>query len=239
MSKFISVTWSEGIDDRESEILVDTIDHTLRHLYMNHPAALIEPPIQVHVFGNWVIPALSPDQPYSGSQWYVEASYDTDLQRVIAPTFLELVRREPWQVADPHFDLALLDEDLTDFPAPVARFVPDHYSLGSSFPGTTAVMSVYRVRMLSDDYVRELALARLVRHHLGHVLAVPDFGRETNVERMGLETHCTNMCVMRNATTVEELASMAIEESEMGWPFCDQCTRDLNTLVVRHTFNWN
>jgi hypothetical protein len=239
MSKFISVTWSEGIDDQESEILVDTIDHTLRRLYMSHPTALIEPPIQIHVFGNWVIPALSPEQPYSGTQWYVDASYDLDLQRVIAPTFLELVRREPWQVVEPHFDLALLDFDLTDFPAPVARFVPEHYSLGASFPGTTAVMSAARVRTLSDEFVRDLALERLVRHHLGHVLGVPDFGRKDHVERMGLEMHCTNLCVMRNASTVEELASLAIEESEMGWPFCERCTRELNSVVVRHTYNWN
>lgn len=238
MAKFISVTWTENVTEQESQIATKTIERVLKWLYLRHPAALLDPPIRTRLFGNWVIPALVPDKPYWGTQWYVDSSFDNDLRRVIAPMFLELVRQEPWQRLDPHFDLALLDQDLTDFPVPLARLRPDHYSLGSSFPGTSAVMSVCRVRSLNDRS-RELALTRLVSHHLGHVLGIPDFGRKDHVVRLGLETHCTNHCAMRHAATVEDLAQLALEEYELGWPYCDLCTRGLHSVVVRHALSWN
>jgi hypothetical protein len=239
MSKFISVSWTEGITEEESGIMIATIEQTLRWFYLRLPAALDSPPLQVRVFGNWLLPALMPDNPYWGTQWYIESSYDADLGRVIAPLFLELVRQEPWQRLDPHFDVALIDQDLTDFPSPLARLRKEHYSLGTSFPGATAVLSVHRIRQLSDDREQRLALARLVRHHLGHVLGVPAFTRQGNAARMGLELHCVDRCVMRHPATVHDLLMMTIEEAEMGWPFCPLCTRELNDIIVRHTYAWS
>ena len=239
MAKSISVSWSEGVSDQEGQVVAQTILRVLQWLYLRRPIALIDPPIQVRVFGNWIIPALVPDKPYWGTQWYVDSSYDHQLERVIAPTFLELVRREPWQRAEPHFDLALLDQDLTDFPAPLARLRPDRYSLGTSLPGTTAVMSVHRVRRLANEQVRHLSIARLVRHHLGHVLGIPELTRKDHVSRLGLEMHCTKACAMRHAGTVQQLADFALQESEMGWPFCEVCTRELHSLIVRYAYNWN
>lgn len=239
MARSISLTWSEGVTDRESQTMMDTVQQVLTRLYLRLPSALVDPPIQVRVFGNWVIPALLPDGPYWGTQWYIDASYDDELHRVIAPAFLGLVRKEPWQRADPHFDLALLEYDLTDFPSVVARLLPGHYTLGSSFPGTTAVMSVFRIRELADPRMRQLALARLVRHHLGHVLEVPQLTRREHVKRLGVEMHCTNRCVMRHAATVELLAELALEESEMGWPFCQLCTSELYSAVVRQAHSWS
>ena len=239
MSRSISVTWSGGITDVESETLTGTIEQLLKWLYLRHPQALTDPPLQVLAFGNWVIPALVPDKPYWGTQWYIDASYDAQLGRVIAPKFLELVRHEPWQRQNPHLDLALLDQDLTDFPAPLARLRPDRYSLCTSFPGSMAVMSVHRVRRLADEQTRALAIARLVRHNLGHVLGVPRLTRTDHVKRLGLESHCTDTCVMRHAATVEELARFSVEEAEMGWPFCPLCVRDLHTVLVRYNHAWS
>lgn len=239
MSKSISVIWTAGVSEQESNCLTETIQQVLRWLFMRRVAALAHPPIRVAAFGNWMIPALVPDRPYWGAQWYVDSSYDEELKRVVAPTFLELVRQEPWQRANPHFDLALLDRDLTDFPTPLAKLRPQRYSLGASYPGTAAVMSVHRVRRLAEDSVRHLALARLVRHHLGHVLGVPQFERKQHTSRLGLETHCTNRCAMRHADTLEALARLALEEDEMGWPYCAECTRDLHSVVVRYSVNWN
>jgi hypothetical protein len=239
MSRFVSVTWSEGVTDPESEILTKAIDQVLKWLYLRHPEALLDPPIRVRVFGNWVIPALVPHHPYWGTQWYIDSSYNQELQRLIAPVFLELVRQEPWQRLDPHFDLALVDQDLTDFPLPLARLHSDHHSLGTSLPGTAAVMSLYRLRALADESLRDLTLARLARHHLGHVLGVPQLTRKEQVSRLGLEMHCTNVCTMRHAATIEELAELAREESEMGWPFCEACTRTLHSVIVRYAQNWS
>lgn len=240
MPKWISVTWSEEVTDSESQTLTRTIAQTLTRLYLHNPVALADPPIQVRTFGNWVIPALGRDHPYWGAQWYIDASYDENVQRVIAPVFLELVRQEPWQRADPHFDLALLAQDLTDFPTPLARLRPERYTLGASFPGTAAVMSVYRLRAIAGDEPQRLALARLVRHHMGHVLGAPSLTRKEQVRRLGLEMHCTSpVCAMRHASTVDECVEMAYEEAQSGWPFCDLCTSDLHSTITRYALVWS
>lgn len=239
MTKFISVMWSEGVSEHESDVLVNAIDRLLKWLYLRHPSALAQPPIQARVFGNWVIPGLLPDRPYWGTQWYIDSSFNAELGCVIAPTFLELVRQEPWQKGDPHFDLALLDQDLTDFPVALARLRPDHYTLGSSLPGLAAVMSVHRLRQLTDELARDRALRRLVHHHLGHVFGVPSLVRGEEVARLGLEMHCTNRCAMRHASTEEEWAALGLEEEKAGWPFCERCTTELHSVVLRHAQNWN
>jgi hypothetical protein len=235
---FLSMMWSEGVTEAESEVAIDAVRQVLYWLYLRHPEALIEPPIQIRPLGNWIIPALTPDGPYWGTQWYIDSSFDDDLQRVIAPVFLELVRREPWQ-QEAHLDLALLDQDLTDFPAPLARLRPDRYTLGTSLPGTGAVLSVHRLRQLADPTARELSLARLVRHHLGHVLGVPALTRRQNTARLGVELHCANACVMRHAHSVEELVALALEEAERGWSFCPLCTQELHSIIVQYSYEWS
>ncbi|MBC7254528.1 MAG: hypothetical protein H5T66_00260 [Chloroflexi bacterium] len=239
MPKALSISWSEGVSEAEAQVLLKTVEQTLNWLYFRHPSAFYDPPILVRVYGNWIIPAIGEDYPYGGIKWYVEASYDQGLQRVIAPVYLELVRREPWQRMDPHLDLVLLGEDLTEFPAPLARLYAGHYALGASFPGTAAVMSLWRLRQIADEELRRLALARLVRHHLGHVLAIPPFERREEVARRGLEMHCTRRCVMRHAETVEHLMALTLEEAEMGWPFCALCTQGLHSAIIRYDQEWS
>ena len=59
------------------------------------------------------------------------------------------------------------------------------------------------------------------------------------IARYGSELHCSNRCAMRHAATAAQLAQLALEESEMGWPFCQQCTRELYSIVVRHAYTWS
>jgi hypothetical protein len=239
MSISLSLTWSEGVTDWEAEVFTRTVHETLHWLYFRRPDAFFDPPIRVQTFGNWVIPAMVGQSSYWGSQWYVDSAYDRELDRVIAPVYLELVRNEPWQRATPHLNLALLQEDLTDFPAPMARQRPDYYSLGASFPGQAAVMSAHRLRALAEGAQQRLALARLVRHHLGHVLAIPPFERRQQVLRRGLETHCTNHCAMRHAETVAQLLAYAEDEARLPWHFCAPCTAALHSAIVAQAGNWS
>ncbi|MHB1354954.1 MAG: hypothetical protein ACYCZF_03140 [Anaerolineae bacterium] len=239
MVKFISVMWSEGISEREHTILANTLEQVIRWLNLRHPAAFDDPPLRIRLFGNWIIPPLVPDHPYWGTQWYINQSYDEELEQVIAPVYLELVRKEPWQKVDPHYDIALMEHDLTDFPAPLARLRPEHYALSASFPGASAILSTRRIHLLEDVALCDLALARLTRHCLGHALGAVDFTRKEDVARLGLELHCTNRCVMRHAASVEELVTLGLEEQESGWAFCPTCTRALFSIMVRESYVWN
>jgi hypothetical protein len=239
MPKSISITWTEGISRRESQVLLAAVEQVIKWLYFHHPMSFYDPPLPIRVFGNWVIPAMMDGKDYWGTQWFIENSYDKELGRVIAMTFLELVKREPWQRAREHYDFAMIDSDMTELPAPVARGRPDSYCLGASYPGTAAVISVNHVRRITDRSLRDRALTRLVHHYLGHTLAVPDFARQENVIRRGLEMHCTNRCVMRHAATIEDLIDLTRDEADMDWPFCSDCTRGLHTVVAANSIVWS
>jgi hypothetical protein len=239
MVKFISVTWSEGINEWEQTVLANTLEHVIRWLNLRHLPALKDPPLRIRLFGNWMIPSLAPDHPYWGTQWYINRSYDQDLEQVITPVYLELVRQEPWQKVDPHYDIALVEHDLTDFPAPLARLRPEHYALSASFPGTSAILSTRRIHLLEDENMRQVALSRLACHCLGHALGAVDFSRKGDVARLGLELHCTNRCVMRHAASVDELVTLSLEEQEYGWTFCSTCTRALFSIMTHESYVWN
>lgn len=233
------LSWSEGVSEPEAETLVHAVQAVLNWLYFRRFDVFFDPPVRLHVFGNWVIPSLVNRHDYWGTQWYVDTAYDPASERVLGPQYLELVRQEPWQRAEPHLDLSLIDQDLTDMPAPLARQRPGYYSLGTSYPELAAVISVHRLRAIADAPTRELALRRLVQHHLGHLLAVPGFGERQFVQRRGLEMHCVNRCVMRHAETVEQLVALALEERSLGWPFCPRCTAHLHSAIIRRAGNWN
>jgi len=238
MVKYISVSWSEGVSEHEQQVAASAMEQMLRWLNLRHPQAFEDPPLRIRLFGNWIIPPLFPDKPYWGTQWYVNRSYDDEIDKIITPVYLELVRQEPWQRVDPHYDLALLEQDMTDFPSPLARLRPAHYALSSSFPGTSSVLSVYRIRQLPDEQ-RDLALTRLVRHCLGHTLGAVDFSRKDDVTRLGLELHCKNRCVMRHTDDADELVELALDERELGWDFCPVCTKGLHSVMVRESYIWN
>ena len=230
MGKYISMMWSEGVLEEESEVFSRTVEGTLKWLYVRHPLALADPPIQMRLYGNWVITALVPDNPYWGTLWYIDTSYDNDLQRVVAPVFLELVRQEPWQRLDPHFDLALLDQDLTDFPSPLARLRPDHYALGTSFPGHDRHVATACARWPIGASASCAGASRAPPPGArdGH----PEFSQ--SVQRLGLELHCVNC--HRHAGTVENRRRSPW--TELGWPFCDACTWTSH-VIVRQQFSWS
>ena len=106
-----------------------------------------------------------------------------------------------------------------------------------------AFASVVLIRSRRNNSVtrpRNSALRWLVSHHLGHALGVPAFSRQETVQRRGLEMHCTHAgCAMRHASTLEELAELALVEEVRDWPYCPACTHDLLTVLVRHTHAWS
>ncbi|NLV73551.1 MAG: hypothetical protein GXY52_02530 [Chloroflexi bacterium] len=238
MLKFISVFWIDAVSEAEYTAATQAMEQMIMHLTLRTPSALEHPPLRLRLYGNWFIPALMPHAPYWGIQWYVDQTYQAELDRVIAPDLLELIRKEPWQEASPHYDLVMIDLPLTDMPAPLARLRSDYATLSNSLHGLAAVISVNEVRKL-HSLEQEAGIRRLARHALGHMLGAIDLARQEQVERRGTEMHCTNRCVMRHAADAAELAELAQDEAALEWDFCPLCTRSLDSLFKHEIFSSN
>jgi predicted Zn-dependent protease len=229
--KPVSIMWSQGVDASEAEIAVASVREFLRVVYeVGHRVGLALPPTAIRPFGTWYIPSVPKGSPYSGTTWYVDASYDAGRQQVDGARFLELVRDEPWQKSNPHWDVAVIDRDLTEAESAAGR--SRDFVLGTSVPELATVLSVYRLRGLVRSEQRELALRRLVFHCFGEVLGLPSRSRSAAVELVGSRRYCTNSCVMRNASTVEQLVRAAEQEGRDGVALCDSCQRDLVEIFV-------
>jgi hypothetical protein len=234
--KSVSIMWAAGVSEDEAQTVVGTVRDLLRVVYdICLKSGVVLGPTAIRPFGTWVIPSIPSGDPYSGTHWYVDTAYDRTLGQVVGTRFLELVKREPWQSANPHFDVAVLDRDLTDGPEKSAS----GFVLASSLPGTATVISVHRLREIADEHERKAALRRLVIHSFGHVLDVPAPSRTEAVSTDGRERHCTNACVMRHAASPEELVALAGEERETGVLLCPECRRDVlrAAMIQRVTKN--
>ena len=236
--KSVSIMWAEGVTEAEARTVVSTVRDLLKAIYdICLKAGVLLGPTAIRPFGTWVIPSMPPGDPYSGTHWYIDTAYDRALGQVVAPRFLELVRNEPWQRANPHFDVAVLDRDLAD---PARQGVGEtHFVLSSALPGTAAVISVHRLREEVPDQRRRLrALKRLVVHNFGHVLEVPS-ERGHAVETTDGDRHCTNLCVMRRADSVDSLLSAADEEDAADVLLCRDCRDDVLRSVMRQRVSKN
>jgi hypothetical protein len=167
--KSISIMWAEGVTEAEAATVVNTVKQVVQVMYdLCFKAGVGLSPTAIRPFGTWVMPSIPAGDPYSGTHWYIQTAYDQARDQVLAPRFLELVKQEPWQIANPHFDVAVLDLDLTEGSGSV---------LGSVLPGTATVISVHRLRAIQPQEQRLRALRRLVVHNFGHVLEIPRDGR--------------------------------------------------------------
>ncbi|HEY64422.1 MAG TPA: hypothetical protein G4O02_07600 [Caldilineae bacterium] len=234
--KPISIMWSEGVTEEEAAQAVFTVHQIINSLFRVRKHKRITPLAPaIRPFGTWVIPAVPRGAPYWGTQWYIDRSLDPELNRVRGPDFLRLVTLEPWQIHDPHFDLAILDLELVADPDDA----PETPALGLTEPGTATVISVAPLREIADREERLLALRRLVAHHLGHLARVPRPGRTENVDLTDAEPHCTAICAMRHAANVFELLRYAREEREAGVLYCPACEHDMRVQLASAQFNLN
>jgi hypothetical protein len=229
--KPVSIMWSQGVDASEAEVVVASVREFLRVVYeIGHRVGLALPPTAIRPFGTWYIPSVPRGTPYSGTTWYVDTSYDAGRQQVDGSRFLELVRNEPWQKSNPHWDVAVIDRDLTDADGMVGR--PRDFVLGTAKPELATVLSVYRLRGLVRTEQRELALRRLVFHFFGEVIGLPSNRRSTAIETIGQRRYCTNACIMRSAATVEQIVRAAEQEGRDVVALCDSCQRDIVEIFV-------
>jgi predicted Zn-dependent protease len=227
--------WSEEVRDIEAAVAVQIVQELITGLYRRHwPLGLILPPVDLRAFGTWVLQGAPEGSPYWGTQWYIEQSYEPSVDKLVGSRFLSLVRAEPWQRADPHYDLAIVAQDLIASDDVLAR-APDSYVLGATVPGLAAVISIHRLRRILGIREWQLALRRLVLHYFGHVIGLPAGPYASG----GAPYHCSNVCVMRDARNAGELLSRAEEEEEADVTFCQDCSERLKSTIMGHHFHRN
>jgi hypothetical protein len=236
--KAVSIMWTEGVSLEEAQVVISAVQHLLRLVHgAAHRGGFVLPPSAIRPFGTWVVPSIPQGEPYWGVPYYVDSSFDPVLGQIVAPTWLEVVRQEPWQREGPHYDVAIVEQDLTDEPGRVVPFGAVDYTLAATLPGVATVMSVHRVRELAGKEQRRLALRRLATHNFGHVLGLPRGDRGHDVRRSFGEVHCTRRCLMRAAPTLAEVLSYAEEESRDGVMLCDLCQHDAVATAANSLFS--
>ena len=208
--KPVSIMWAEGVTEAEARTAVQTVRELLKVIYqVALKSGVAIGPTAIRPFGTWIIPSIKHGDPYWGTHWYIDTAFDAVRGQVVAGRFLELVRQEPFQQQNPHFDVAILDLALTDESGP---------ALASVLPGKATVISVHQLRAeLTDEAPQLEALKRLVVHNFGHVLRLDD---------------CDQPCVMRHADTVEELLERMAEQAASHVLFCPACRAKLLRTVM-------
>ena len=232
MEPFISITWTQDVEDSEARILVYTVTHLVAQVGKRMPfwfqfQAL--PPIRP--FGDWVILMMPRGAAYSSVDWYLEHSQSPDGTRVDGPAYLRLVEMEPWQSSTPHFDMALVAKDLRD--------ERGQSVLSLSRAGLATVASVYHLRRFDSDDERILRLGRLVAHSLGRAFGIPLTGRSTDLVRAGGDAFCANSCAMRPTARVNDLEALDGVAAEKWGFYCEACQNDLEAVFVGAHYGMN
>ena len=231
--KPVSVMWTQGVDPAEAQRVVSTVRELLQLVYsIGNQVGLALPTMTIRPFGTWYIPTVPEGTPYWGTRWYVDSSFDSSRQQVIGERFLELVRDEPWQKSNPHWDVAIIDRDLVDrVRAPVDE-TRQPFALATTVPELGTVLSVHRLRGLVRPEHRQLALRRLVLNHFGQVLGLPSRSRRSGIEVVDSHRFCANQCILRPVTSVEHLVRVAERERGDSVSLCAQCRRDVVEMIL-------
>ena len=230
MQRFISLTWTRGVDEAEAKVLVSTVSQMLARVaervggwFASHALPAIRP------FGDWVILMMPQGSAYSSVDWYLERSHAPDGERIDGPAYLRLVEIEPWQSTTPHFDLALVAQELVD--------ANGESVLNVAVPGLAAVASVHQLRKLPGGEGRTLALHHLVAHALGRALGIPFRAPSTAAASLRQGGYCSNRCAMRPCTHLRHLVDYGLAADERAGAFCPVCQRDLEGVLIGSRFS--
>ena len=238
--KSISFQWTPGVKSWEAETVVSTIAQIHdASTVLGQRAGFSVSRSQLRPFGTWVVPNVPRGSPYWSTLWYVEQSLDPATGQIIAPKFLKTVELEPWQQVSPHYDIAIVEQDLRDEYEHNITPNNDPHVLSSYKADLATALSVYRLRSIIDPEARRIALRRLAINAFGHVLELPCPKRHTNIETTHGRISCQNLCTMRFATDAAHLLKLGKEEHNSRIIFCDACTQNLLDHVVRTHFSSN
>src|SRR5680860_421165 len=178
------------------------------------------PRVKVHDIGFWTQPEYEINGellPYSSVLWYLQQGDVNNSSQLDVERILDAFRAEPWQTANPHFDVLVTGFDLCAADC--------NFCIGAALPGIGAVISTARWEGFSERDQFQLIKAETM-HEVGHVFGLPNFNRTDLVQSLG--GHCQNICIMRQGNLVPtDWVNYTNQAIESGRPFCPACERDL------------
>lgn len=237
--KSVSMQWTRDVSLLEARTALEGVAgafEAIIRIAADHGFDLGRP--DVRPFGTWHIPGVEMGSPYWSTRWYVTESLNPVTGRIRGERFIDVIREEPWQKMGAHYDVALIHFDLETASEKMVTVDGSSFALSATEANLAAVISVSRLRELSDVEDFATTLRRLAAHSVGHVIEAASPGRPTVQDSYG-EPHCTNLCVMRHAATVGEVLELAQEENDAEILFCEECASDILDHGLRHHFGAN
>lgn len=184
--------------------------------------------IIIHDFGNYQIDG----DEFNSPDWYQEKALtkrDRGFGRQVSASLIDsLLREEPFQKQNPHFDVLVIDKDLT-----TKMNDPENNFIFGYGPYPNNIMSIKRfLHWIQNNRLRYESLAVLAAHEFAHNLDL--VGRNFNIGREGYkEGHCNaerGFCLMEQvnvdgARAIWEQAPLLFERE--NW-LCPDCTEEIS-----------
>lgn len=211
----IFVSWTRGVSQAEGEAAVSGVRDVLR-------AANVDWEIRVFGSRTWA------DGDYGCADWYVERSTikpgrnrGYGLQANANHICIDMVL-EPWQKTEPHYDLMIVNRDLSTGEA------NNNFVFGATQPAKCSVQSVARLRQeITDPATMLRVLRRLTRHEVGHIFNAATGPNHTENTERSLGQHCINLCCMRQGQSTRSWVAQLAEEERAGILFCANCIQEM------------
>lgn len=155
---------------------------------------------------------------WNSVDWYVRNTEQQSREgQLHSGKLLQLLHSEPWQEAEPHYDVMVTSRDIYDDDC--------SFCVGLAVHGFGTVISTNRFRDLPPQGAYECIVTETM-HEVGHVFGLVPETRTTNVE-MSLGLHCTNRCIMRQGLRVPHDWQVITADRLRGHEFCGECRQDL------------
>ena len=206
----VYISWTSGVNADQARVTIEAVREVLALAQQNRG-------VKIFGSGRWS------QGDYSSADWYqTRAATNRDLgygPQTNADQIINLMWYEPWQKAEGHLDVMVVDQDTW------AGVGTNNSVFGLTFPHLAMVQSVARFNdpgPLAPTLLR--VFKRVIHHEFGHLLGAPN--RHTNVEE-NLGLHCTNFCCLRQGLSREIWIRQLYEEEAAGIIFCRECTANL------------
>lgn len=180
--------------------------------------------IRIRNFGTWRQPDYLVGnvlQDFLSIDWYLaRTAHESRDGQLHGGFFLKLLWNEPWQKSEPHYDVAVINQDMYDDET--------NFVIGLALKGFGTVISLNRLQVISEE-LRLECIQTAVMHEVGHVFGlVPEHRTESVEESLG--KHCTNVCTMRQGLRVpHDWIRITRDRLASGQPFCPHCLHDLRS----------